>query len=411
MPVLTSTTRPALEVADVLRHYGDDFLQRHGAHLSQDQRRVLHELALCRTAALGGHVEECLDCGQRRPAYNSCRNRHCPKCQAGARAQWLEREASYLLPVAYYHVVFTLPAALAPLALQNPRLVYGLLFRTAWDSVRELAADPHYLGAEVGLLAVLHTWGQNLSHHPHLHCVVSGGGLSCDVNGRVEAAPRWVACRPGFFLPVRVLSRLFRGKFLAGLRAAYDAGRLEFHGQQAPLAEQAAFTAWLTPLYQSEWVVYAKPPFGGPEQVLKYLARYTHRVAISNARLVSLTEGQVTFRYKDYADRSRSKEMTVAVDEFLRRFLVHVLPRGFVKIRHYGLLANRWRAQKLEQARQLLHVVAFAALLQGVLAARRDESAPDPCPHCGGQRWRAIEHCPRPTVAEVCRLPLAPDTS
>ena len=328
---VTHASRPALEVADVFRRHGPAFLATHGPHLSAGQQRALQELALCRTAALGGHTEACAGCGQQRISYNSCRNRHCPKCQAATRAEWLRREAGWLLPVEYHHVVFTLPGALAPLALQNPRRLYGLLFAAAWETVRELTLDPHYLGAEVGMVAVLHTWGQTLCHHPHLHCVVTGGGLACDVSGRVEQPARWVACRPGFFLPVRVLSRLFRGKLLAGLRAAHAAGQLGCHGQLAALADPTTFAAWLTPLYQQEWVVYAKPPWGGPESVLKYLARYTHRVAISNSRLVSLDDGQVAFRYKDYAADQRQKVMTLSADEFIRRFLQHVLPRGFVK--------------------------------------------------------------------------------
>ncbi len=394
--------RPALEVADVLRTHGAAFLAIQGAQLSRDQHRAVKELALCRTAALGGHTEQCAGCGVQRICYNSCRNRHCPKCQAGTRAAWLQREAQALLPVDYYHVVFTLPAALGPLALQNRRVLYDLLLRTAWETVRELASDPHYLGATVGLLAVLHTWGQTLCHHPHVHCVATGGGLACDVNGRLEQPPRWVACRPGFFLPVRVLSRLFRGKFLAGLRAAYDGGQVACHGQLAALAEAEAFGDWLTPLYSQEWVVYAKPPFGGPQQVLKYLARYTHRVAISNSRLVALDGDRVTFRYKDYADDQRHKTMVLQAHEFLRRFLQHVLPSGFVKIRHYGLLANRYREAQLRLCRVLLLVVTLATLA-GAQAAAPTGAA---CPHCGGCAWRVIERRPRPRVSEVCCLPL-----
>jgi len=400
--------RPALEVADVVRAHGEAFLERHGPHLSAQQRRALHELALCRTAGLGGHTEQCAGCGRQRPAYNSCRNRHCPKCQGAARARWLAAEAGALLPVDYHHVVFTLPQALGPLALQNPRLLYGLLFRAAWESVQELAADPRSLGARVGLLAVLHTWGQTLSHHPHLHCVVTGGGLSCDLSGRADEAPRWVACRPGFFLPVRALGRLFRGKFLAGLRAAYDGGRLGFHGKLAALAGRAAFRAWLAPLYAQDWVVYSKPPFGGAEVVLKYLARYTHRVAISNARLVELADGRVTFGYHDYADGGRRKRLTVSADEFLRRFLQHVLPSGFVKVRHYGLLANRYRQAQLQLCRRLLWVVVAAGRLAGAAGEVRPE---EPCPVCGGQVWRVVARVPRPTVAEVCLLPLTVDSS
>jgi hypothetical protein len=401
--------RPALEVADIVRAHGAAYLGQHGPHLSDAQRRALHELAVCRTAALGGHTERCAGCGEQAISYNSCRNRHCPKCQAAARADWWAREAGLLLPVEYHHLVFTLPQALGPLALQNPRLLYDLLFRTAWETVRALTHDPHYLGAEVGLLAVLHTWGQTLCHHPHLHGVVTGGGLACDVAGRPASPPRWVSCRPGFFLPVRVLSRLFRGKFLAGLRAAYAAGRLGCHGRLAALAAPAAFAAWLTPLYGQEWVVYAKPPVGGPAQVLKYLARYTHRVALSNARLVSLAEGTVTFRYKDYADDRRQKTLTLAADEFLRRFLLHVLPRGFVKVRHYGLLANRYREAKLRACRRSLLVVVGAAALAG--GPTGPAAAPRRCPACGGEVWQVGARVPRPSVAEVCRLPLGVDSS
>jgi len=409
--IAVGAQRPALEVADVLRTHGPAYLATHGAHLSRDQQRALRELALCRTAALGGHTEQCAGCGAQRVSYNSCRNRHCPKCQASTRAAWLQRQAQTLLPVDYYHVVFTLPEALGPLALQNPRVLYDLLLRTAWETVRELASDPHYLGASVGLLAVLHTWGQTLCHHPHVHCVATGGGLACDVHGRTQEPPRWVACRPGFFLPVRVLSRLFRGKFLAGLQAAYDRGALTCVGRLAHLAAPATFRAWLGPLYAQDWVVYAKAPFGGPEQVLKYLARYTHRVALSNSRLVSLEDGQVTFGYKDYADDRRGKRMTLPAAEFIRRFLQHVLPSGFVKIRHYGLLANRYRAANLAVCRAVLLLAALAG--QGAGAAVPAAGAPLPCPHCGGVLWVVVARSPRPPVAAVCRLPLgpAPDSS
>jgi len=336
--------RPTLEVAEVIRQYGDDFLERYGGMLSATQRQALRALAVCRTAALGGHVEECLDCGHERIAYNSCRNRHCPKCQALARAQWLDRQAPHLLPVEYHHVVFTLPAKLGGLALCNAAVLYDLLMRSAAATLREVAANPKRLGAAVGVLMVLHTWGQNLHHHPHVHCVVTGGGLSCDNAGKIDAAPRWRACRPGFFLPVRVLSRVFRGKFLAGLGALLDKGELALPGQLAMLTEPAARALWWAKLYATDWVVYAKRPFGGPAQVLKYLARYTHRVAISNARLLALRDGRVTFRYKDYADDHKQKTMTLAAEEFLRRFVQHILPKSFVKIRHYGLLANAQRA-------------------------------------------------------------------
>ena len=379
------STRPVLEVADVLRAHGAAFLEQYGAELNSRQQRVLADLARCRTAALGGHRERCLDCGHERLAYNSCRNRHCPKCQASQRARWLEREASYLLPVEYHHVVFTLPPAVAALALANARVLYRLLFQSVWATLREVAADPHYLGAEVGVLAVLHTWGQNLHHHPHVHCVVTGGGLSCTADGVVDKQPRWRSCRPGFFLPVRVLRRLFRGKFLAGLRDAQAAGQLRLSGTWAGLAEPRAFAAWLTPLYAQEWVVYSKPPFGGPAQVLKYLARYTHRVAISNGRLVSLADGQVTFTYKDYARGGKQRPLTLSAVEFLRRFVQHVLPRGFMKIRHYGLLANRQRQPKLAQARwQLLRAGQEQALLACTLDKGVEPSRC--CPACGSVR-------------------------
>src|SRR6516162_8934133 len=313
--------RPTLEVAEVIRQYGDDFLERYGGMLSATQRQALRALAVCRTAALGGHVEECLDCGHERIAYNSCRNRHCPKCQALARAQWLDRQAPHLLPVEYHHVVFTLPAKLGGLALCNAAVLYDLLMRSAAATLREVAANPKRFGAAVGVLMVLHTWGQNLHHHPHVHCVVTGGGLSCDAAGKLDAQPRWVACRAGFFLPVRVLSRVFRGKFLAGLRACLATGQLRLPGT---LAEAPVGKGGWPGLYAKDWVVYSKRPFGGPAQVLKYLARYTHRVAISNGRLVDLQAGQVTFRYRDYAAGQRSKTMTLAGVEFLRRFVQHV---------------------------------------------------------------------------------------
>ncbi|MDB5348947.1 MAG: transposase [Planctomycetota bacterium] len=377
-------TRPRLEVADVVREHGAAFLARYDGVLSPQQRRALSDIAACRTATLGGHVEACDRCGHRRIAYNSCRNRHCPKCQAGAAAGWTEERRAELLPVAYLHVVFTLPAALGPIALQNPRAVYGLLFRTAAETLLQIAADPRHLGAEIGFLAVLHTWGQDLQHHPHVHCVVPGGGLAPD-------GSRWIACRPGFFLPVRVLSRVFRGKFLARLRAAFDRGELAFHGRLAALADPGEFQRRLAASARTGWVVYAKPPFGGPERVLKYLARYTHRVAISNRRLRALEGGKVTFRRKDYARGGRPKTMTLSAIEFLRRFLLHVLPAGFVRIRHYGFLANRVCREKLALCSALLEVeptsdpVAAPAITEpkeiGDVAA-----ATNVCPCCGEGR-------------------------
>ena len=382
----TATGRPALEVADVIRQYGDAVLDRYGGMLSVAQRKALRDLALCRTSILGGHVEHCLDCGHERIAYNSCRNRHCPKCQALARAHWLDQQARHLLPVEYHHVVFTLPAELADLALANRVVVYDLLMRSAASTLREVAANPKRLGAVVGVLMVLHTWGQNLCHHPHIHCVVSGGGLSCDASGKIDAAPHWLGCRPGFFLPVRVLSRVFRGKFLAGLRTTLAEDKLILPGRLAALAEAHACTAWFSSLYGKEWVVYAKQPFGGPAQVLKYLARYTHRVAISNSRLLDLRDGRLTFRYKDYADGQQDKTMTLDAIEFLRRFLQHVLPKGFVKIRHYGLLANGQRAVRLALCRRLLLVANLAASLPSVDQALIEPAEPRCCPACGGSR-------------------------
>jgi hypothetical protein len=340
-------TAAALELADILRDYGPAFLDAYGEAASAEQRRVLRDLVRCRTAALGGHVEACDGCGHQRIAYNSCRNRHCPRCQAAARAAWLDERAAELLPTDYYHVVFTLPSDLAPVALQNQRLVYGALLQASAQSLLQLARDPQHLGADIGFLAVLHTWGQNLHLHPHVHCVVPGGGIA-------REGDRWVPCRPGFFLPVRPLGHLFRGKFLDLLRRAHDRGLLGFHGQQRHLGEAKAFDALLQACWQKEWVVYAKPPFGGPAQVLKYLARYTHRVAISNQRLVKVEAGQVFFRWKDYADGNRQKVMALEAVEFIRRFLLHVVPSGFVRIRHYGLLGNRVRAENLARCRALL---------------------------------------------------------
>jgi len=380
--------RPPLEVADVIRSHGAAFLQKYGSHLTATQKKALRELASCRTAALGGHVERCLDCGHERVAYNSCRNRHCPKCQALSRARWLEREASYLLPVAYHHVVFTLPAEVAELVSANPVQLYNLLMQSAAQTLRGVAANPKRLGAQVGVLMVLHTWGQSLHHHPHAHCVVTGGGLSCNERGQMQAAPRWLSCRPGFFLPVRVLSRVFRGTFLAGLRGFQAQGKLKLPSR---LHEATAFTAWLSPLYAKDWVVYAKPPFGGPEQVLKYLARYTHRVAISNRRLVKLQDSKLTFRYRDYADSRKEKLLTLSAEEFLRRFVRHVLPKGFMKIRHYGLLASRQREARLRLARRLLLVIT---VLPGAASAAIEPAELPRCPQCGSVRQLRVELLP-----------------
>src|SRR5262249_39272514 len=384
--------RPAVEVAAVIREHGKEFVAKYGALLTVTQRKALRDLAACRTAALGGHVERCADCGHERIAYNSCRNRHCPKCQALARARWLEREAQLLLPVEYHHVVFTLPDEVAELARSNRVVLYQALFEAASATLRDVAANPRRLGAQLGILMVLHTWGQNLHHHPHLHAVVTGGGLSCDRRGVVEAAPVWRSCRPGFFLPVRVLGRVFRGKYLELVRSAFKEGKLHLPTRLQALADPHRFAAWLRPLYAKEWVVHSKPPFGGPEQVLKYLARYTHRVAISNSRLLRLEQGRVTFRYKDYADAHQGKTMTLDAVEFLRRFLEHVLPKGLMKIRHYGLLASRQRQQKLKRSRQLLMAVNLVnALACAELTLPRDAIRIEPaqlpcCPQCGSQR-------------------------
>ena len=367
---------PRPEVAEVIAQAADAYQARYGT--SPAQRRILRDLGRCRTAALGGHMQQCAQCGHEVISYNSCRNRHCPKCEGPARARWLAARAADLLPVPYFHVVFTLPSQLGPLALYNKRVLYGLLFRAAAATLRTIARDPKHLGAEIGFLAVLHTWGQTLQHHPHLHCVVPGGGLTPD-------GTRWIPCRPHFFLPVRVLSRCFRRTFLRLLRAAYTRGKLHYHGQLAALAEPAAWERWVQALHQVEWVVYAKPPFGGPEQVLKYLARYTHRVAIANQRLVAVTDGTVTFRWKDYAHDHRPRTMTLDAVEFLRRFLLHRLPRGFHHIRQYGLLGNRHRTTHLARCRDLLGQPPDTGAHDGCASAA-DSTPRDVCPACGTGR-------------------------
>jgi hypothetical protein len=365
-----------LELADVFRTHQRDFLDRWNSVLSTEQRRALRNLRDCRTAALGGHLQQCERCGHRVISYNSCRNRHCPKCQASARAKWLTQRQADLLPVPYFHVVFTLPQELAHLALHNPKQIYNILFRSASETLLTIAADPQHLGASIGFLAVLHTWGQNLHLHPHLHCVVPGGGISSD-------GSRWIACRKNFFLPVRVLSRLFRTKFLKALRSAFRRGDLRY------LAPPSAFQSLCQELAHREWVVYAKPPFGGPERVLKYLARYTHRVAISNHRLRSLEHGNVSFSWKDYAHGNHTKDMTLDAVEFIRRFLLHVLPSGFVRIRQFGLLANRVRKQKLEQCRTLL--AARQPLIDGQGSSEVKSDDPHCCPVCKLGRLIVIE--------------------
>ena len=405
--------RPRLEVAEVFREFTPAFLHRYGDTISPDQRRVLWHVARCRTAELGGHVEECDRCGHRRIAYNSCRNRHCPKCQAAARAQWLEQRSAELLPVEYFHVVFTLPHEIGPLALQNRRRIYGMLFQAAAESLLTIAADPRHLGAQIGFLAVLHTWGQNLHLHPHVHCVVPGGGLSPDRS-------QWIACRSSFFLPVRVLSRLFRAKFLSFLRDAQEHRQILFHGQQRYLEEPAHFRQLVAALREKEWVVYAKPPFGGPEVVLKYLARYTHQVAISNYRLIAIENDQVHFHWKDYADGNRQKTMALAGVEFVRRFLLHVVPSGFVRIRHFGFLAHRHRAEKLELCRRLLNVEQASDKEAGAQPAMNQGTTevalpPDLCPACKEGRLVVIEKLERQrskaAIQAVEMSPLTTDTS
>ena len=367
--------RGGLEVADVVRTHRKDFEESRHGRVTSTERRVLNDIVACRTATLGGHVERCDRCDHLNISYNSCRNRHCPKCQASVPKDWVEQRQADLLPVEYFHLVFTMPRELATLALQNKKVIYDILFRAAAETLRQVAADPKHLGAEIGFLMVLHTWGQNLEHHPHVHCVVPGGGISAD---RLT----WVPSRRGFFLPVKVLSRLFRGKFLHNLMDAFKKGKLEFHGQLASMKKPSEFRAHLAPLYKKDWFVYSKPPFGGPPQVLKYLARYTHRVAISNSRLLRFEGHNVTFRYKDYrrSGSDRQQVMTLPADEFIRRFLLHVLPIGFHRIRHYGLLAGSARKDSIALARRLLQVTPPP---DDDETGELPEYHP-PCPHCGG---------------------------
>jgi len=339
--------RPKWEVADIFRRYGGEYREKHGTSISTAERRVMSAIELCRTAALGGQIEQCDQCGHRCICYQSCRNRHCPKCQSLARAKWIEDRQDELLNCEYYHVVFTVPDKIAALAYQNKEVVYNILFQATAETLRTIAADPKHLGAEIGFFAVLHTWGSALLHHPHLHCVIPGGGLSPD-------GTRWVPCRPGFFLPVRVLSLLFRRLFLERLQNAFDSGKLRFFSALEYLRDRCEFARYLEPVRKSKWVVYAKRPFAGPEQVLDYVGRYTHRVAISNNRLLDVEAGQVSFRYKDYRNQGQQKTMTLSAEEFIRRFLLHVLPHGFHRIRYYGFQGNRYRKDKLDQCRQLL---------------------------------------------------------
>jgi len=381
---------PALEVADIFRRHGEAFRQTRAGHLGRVERRVMGAITACRTAVLGGHVERCDDCGITRIAYNSCRNRHCPKCQGLARLQWLADRQAELLPVPYFHVVFTLPAPAGEIAFQNKAAVYAILFRAAAETLVTIAADPKHLGAQIGVTAVLHTWGQTLQHHPHIHCVVPGGGPSLD-------GTRWIACHPGFFLSVRVLSRLFRRLFLEHLQDAFDAGKLRFFGNLAGLAEPTAFASRLDQLRRIEWVVYAKPPFGGPEQVLAYLGRYTHRIAIANSRLVALSDDKVRFTWKDYRQHGKTKVMTLDADEFIRRFLLHALPDGFHRIRYYGFLANGGRGDNIALCR---HLLASRSADAGPASARDNGdhqiNAADfaICPECGST-MRRIAIVPR----------------
>jgi hypothetical protein len=399
-------SRPAVEVADIFRDHGAAWRRANAGHVSLDQMKVMSAIERCRTAALGGHVARCEDCTHTVIAYNSCRNRHCPKCQGAAAKEWLVERQADLLPVAYFHVVFTLPAAIADIAYQDKAAIYDILFTASAETMIAIAADPKHLGARIGITAVLHTWGSAMTHHPHVHMIVPGGGISAD-------GSRWVSCRPNFFLPVQVLSRLFRRLFLAKLRAAHQAGRLKFFGVHAHLDDARAFTAFLAPLRKAEWVVYAKKPFGGPQAVLAYLSRYTHRVAISNRRLISADETGVTFKWKDYRIEGpgRYKTMTLPPHEFIRRFLIHVLPRGFHRIRHYGLFANANRAINIARARELLAVPPHTIKPNTAEAVEVDEPRvlPRPCPCCGGRmiiietfaRGCEPKHRPTPVPAAI----------
>jgi hypothetical protein len=381
--------RPSLEVADILRAHGEAFRRAQAGHLSLGQLKVMSAIEACRTAEMGGHVWRCDDCAHLAVAYNSCRNRHCPKCQGQAAKAWLAERQADLLPVPYYHVVFTLPGQVAAIAFQNKAVVYDLLFKAAAETLQTIAADPKHLGARIGLTAVLHTWGSAMTHHPHVHCIVPGGGISLD-------GQRWISCRPGFFLPVRVLSRLFRRLFLDKLQTAHANGRLVFFGELAHLAAPDALSAWLKPLRRSEWVVYAKRPFGGPAAVLAYLSRYTHRVAIANSRLVAMDRRGVSFRWKDYRTADpltgavKIKTLTLSPEEFLRRFLLHVLPSGFHRIRHYGLLARGPRVMHTDRLRDLIGASAPAAPVVDNAQAEPEAAIQSACPCCGG-RMRIIE--------------------
>ena len=381
-------SRPPLEVADLIRNAGAAFIERNRQCLSWKHIKVLLAIARCRTAALGGHLDQCTRCGHRATiSYNSCRNRHCPKCQTAARERWIAARQKELLPTRYVHVVFTLPPQLAALALQNKKVVYDLLFRASAETLLEVARDPRHLGAELGFFTVLHTWNQKLGLHPHVHCVIPAGGLSLDLT-------HWVKSRDRFFLPIHVLRRVFRGKFVAALRQAFQEGQLNFNGNLTCLAQSKTFAAWLRPLFRKDWVVYSKPPFGGPEYVLQYLGRYTHRVAISNHRLVSFAGGKVTFRWRDSAHNNEQKLLTLSLDEFLRRFLLHVLPKGFVRIRNFGFLANRRRATLLPLC---FHLLGSAPQTEQDISGSKDSSDLWRCPKCGGP-MKVIE---RLSAAEI----------
>jgi hypothetical protein len=370
-------SRPLLEVADLVRAAGTAFIERNREWIRWTHIKVLLAIARCRTAALGGHIDECSRCGHRAPiSYNSCRNRHCPKCQIGARERWIAARRRELLPSRYVHVVFTLPPQLAPLALQNKKVIYDLLLRASAETLLQVARDPTHLGADIGFFSVLHTWNQKLQIHPHVHCVIPAGGLSPDHT-------HWIRSRFHFFLPIPVLRRVFRAKFVAGLKSAYQLGQLRFSGQLTLLTQPKIFASWLRPLFRKDWVVYSKPPFGGPEYVLQYLGRYTHRVAISNHRMISFADGQVTFRWRDSAHNNQQKPMTLSLDEFLRRFLLHLLPKGFVRIRHFGFLANRRRAALLPLCRQALGVLQ-PPQPEAQTSTAKNASPLWLCPKCGG---------------------------
>jgi len=398
--------RPRFELADIVRLHGDDYRREHRPSVAQE--RVLDRIATCRTAVRGGHVDECDSCGHLRISYNSCRDRHCPKCQAAERDRWLAERLQRLLPVPYFHVVFTIPDQLNPVALRNQRLLYGLLFKAASSTLLSLGRDPRRLGGKIGLSAVLHTWGQNLLLHPHLHCVVTGGALSPD-------GSRWLRARQRYLLPVKVLARLFRGRFLDALQQAYSHGRLDFAGSTSSLADPHQWARLRDQLYRTNWVVYAKPPFGGPEHVFRYLGRYTHRVAISNHRILDVDDGKVTFSVKNYADGGRRGKLTLAAVTFLRRFLLHVLPRGFVRIRHYGLCASRSVKTDLAAARSLLATPGQPLIMPSDESTLGSENSPESakshpsdCPHCGGhmmRRWTFLAGQAPPDLAQLARPP------